>query len=133
MYKQTATITWSNAELKAGTAKTVLAAQGAGTIVIPHSVILKMNYGGTNVFTNAPNVSCDWSSGLEHFTTGPGAGFWQAASNQIDVFLIGGSGIDSYTNVENDPVTLELAAALTGNAANNNTVSIVFEYSIVTI
>lgn len=121
--------TWSNAALKAGTTLTIIPAQGANTIVLPLWIVLKMNYGGNNAFTNSRNLSII----TPMFDVAPGAAFWQATANSYAWSMPTDSLTGASAAVTNANIDLVLSGGLTGNAANDNTVTVKARYSLLTI
>lgn len=132
--------TLTNAQIKAllGTPIQLIAAPGSGKTIVVVNTIGKLNYGGTNAFTDPGAVGI----GLTYGTT---------ASNSIQPSLLATSGVTATVN----EVTLGPAVTLTapytlgnnaavfanvlggqniaGNAANNNTVSWQIQYYIATL
>lgn len=137
----TTAVTWSNAALKAGTSLTVLAAQGAGTVIVPVSCVFKFVYGGNNAFTNSPTSQINFSTvnGTRPIFTGPAAGgFWQATSSAyafLNIQPLTGGFLQTYNNTvsENTAVSATLSIPLTGNASGDNTVKIIMTYFLVSI
>jgi hypothetical protein len=131
----TVQVTLTNAQLKAATAVQIIAAQGAGTFIIPCGVIWKLKYGGTNAFTNAPGHQLTFGSTYNTNTiisNSGGTTFWQATTSR---YYENGSGFVLFTgsSVENTAVYSTMSTGATGNAANNNTVVIQVFYYVVTI
>lgn len=118
-------VTITNSQLKAATAISLIAAQGAGTVIIPAYVTWKFVYGGTNAFTNSPGNQINYGS---TYGTTPaiinlgGITFWQATASQI--YQSNGGYQNISTNVENQALNWTMSTAATGNAANNNTVNV---------
>lgn len=124
---KTATIVYLNGLLKAGT-PLALTPNTAG-IQIPIAIVMTMDYGGSNPFTNAPPVTIFW--------TNPGATaayqdldtdstFWQATEDSVHMTTISGRQniVKSDWVDGNNQIRIQPQSALTGNAANNNTVTV---------
>jgi len=132
----TATVTVPNATLKSTTAYTLVAAQGAGTVIIPVQTTLVMRYGGTNVFTSVnPNFQFRYNGVASTGTSniGPGSGFWQQAFDTIflyDSFL---QGLGNLTQLDNQPLTIQCSVAAQGNAANNNVLDVITTYYVLNV
>lgn len=121
------TATWTNADLKAGTALTLLPAQGAGTIIVPVSIYLKLNYGGNSAFTNSRTISAiNPVNGMS-----PGAAFWQATADAIATGLpVDETTGASFALLSNINYVLTLSGGLLGNPDNDNTVTVKMRYYI---
>jgi len=126
----TNSLTWTNAQLKAGTPLTIVPAQGPGFVVIISGIYLRMNYGGTNVFTNSPAINIDYNGILSASLAIDVNVFWQSAANTVSVNE-GPNMASLLSNFDNQPVILNLTAALTGNAAGDNTVTVIAEYQVI--
>jgi len=129
-------VTYSNANMRAApVAITLVPAAGAGTVLIPLCYSLKMAYGGTNAFTNAPGFLMRWNdsaAGGASTTVGLSTTFWQSTASGWGYFV--GSVQNQLLSVfENQPLTTKLNAGVTGNAANNNTVEITTYYIVVPV
>lgn len=133
----TVTGTLSNAQIKALNASPVqiVAAQGAGTIIIPVQYCLKMNYGGTNVFTAAASQTINFAYGgaLAGTIVLSNAGI--VASTVRIAYGNAATQSATYTNQANAALQWwnPIATEISGNAANNNTMPWSVTYIVVTI
>ena len=121
-------VTVSNADLKAGTWITLVAAQGVGTFVTIDKMYIQMLYGGTNVWTNNPNMWVRWGGGAATITIGAFTGLWTTAGDGFGNYLVGEGGVRA--NYENLAVTWRPSIVPTGNAGNDNTVVIRAYYKV---
>ncbi len=137
----TATVTLTSAQVKAlnGTPVTLIAAQGAGTMISIVSWICKLNF-GSNAFTSAGGGQI----GL-YYTN-------NASSTGLIANILGNTSLTSTSNQtwigpivqyttatpapsttkENTPVVVDANATIAGNAANDNTVYVNVLYQIIT-
>lgn len=124
----------SNSQLKAGSS--VALAPATTGLQYPVAIRLSLVYGGNNPFTNAPPFTI--------FYENPGAGasfqdldtnstFWQATADSTHMTMISGrqniltaTWIDGNNRLRGQP-----QSALTGNAANDNSVNIEIYYLVV--
>lgn len=135
----TATGTLTSAQIKAlhGTPIAAVAAQGAGVVIVPISVTAKFNYGGSNVFTaSATQTIALFYGTANNIETGiPNAALTGSTS------LYGITGISKSSSsialaaVENIALNWynSVATEITGNAANNNTMTWSIQYVLVSI
>jgi len=127
-------LTWTNVALKAGTSLQLVAAQGSGILIVPVMAIFKMEYGGTNAFTNNITIQVNYGSveatgTIMNFTAE--TNFWQSTSNQLAIGITSLITDITASNAENTAVYATLSGALTGNAAGNNTVKVqILWYSV---
>jgi hypothetical protein len=129
-----ATATITNAQLKAATAVQIVAAQGAGTHNYIVSAQFKLNYGGTNAFTNNPLGGLGNGNSASNWILGPtGTTFWQATSSQYYLTNMPLGKAFTASVGENAALYWTLSAALTGNAANDNTITLQVYYYTVTM
>jgi len=122
----------SNATLRTTNPTTLVAAQGAGTMIVPTQCALRHNYGGNNVWTNGPTPSLSWNNDTSSVLVPLNDPFQLAAVTQTSI----SSGVDEVvpTSVyDNQPLTFQLSAGLAGNAANDNTATIIVTYLVLTI
>jgi len=117
--------------LKAGTALTLVPAQGANTIIVPISCITKHVYGGTNVWSNLPTTSLNYG-GIEVIAVVQNP-VWTTAGNAFGLGYNIGSDTATEAQCVNLDLTLTLSAALTGNAAGDNTAIVSTKYIIVSV
>lgn len=130
---QTVEATWSNADLKANTALPLVAAQGANTIIVPQYFIARLNYGGNNAFTGTPTTQLRYGGSVSSVTQTFGAAFWNATATTLFGWTNPLNIVGTTFNMVNVAVDLNLSAAITGNAANDNTVTILFGYDVITL
>lgn len=131
---KTSVWTWSvyaNSDLKNGISHLCILAPGANKIQVVEAICFKFKYGGTNVFTNAADIDILYGSNLVK-SCNLDAGFWGATTDRMVMF----DGLDwqnefNASSVQNTIVQARVTQALTGNAANNNTVEIVVIYSVI--
>jgi hypothetical protein len=131
----TGPITWTNAALKAGTSLLILAAQGNGVVIIPVSVVIKLVYGGSNAFTNAPTYTLNYGSvnGTALALTIVGSVAFSEATANFYHMEAQISATNSALACENLAVYATLNAAMTGNAAGNNTIKVNMLYYLLSI
>jgi len=129
--------TLTNAQIKAlhATPITIVAAQGSGTLIRIISWTGRFNYGGTNVFTAG---------------AGQTIAFYLSTSNTLSASLISNATLTGSTSIyalgnalpstftvagENQPLILynSNATEITGNAANDNTISYNVVYQVIKI
>lgn len=136
---QTATVTLTNAQLKAlnTTAITIVAAQGAGIVIIPVMVTFKLLYGGTNAFVFSGNLETCYgttanANSLYSFTAST---FLTATANEYAIMTQSSTAQLAFSaaTVENAAISVSTSAAITGNAAANNTMKVEILYYTVTL
>jgi len=132
-----ATVTLTNAQMKAATFVTIVPAAAPGVVIMPLRYFCRLNYGGTNIFTSSPSLKfIPLNSGYLHGTTG----FWQqnyttfasltAITDNQDLNNVANTGpIGSYGNTSH---SVFLLGGITGNAANDNTLTVLMEYYLIT-
>ncbi len=138
----TAVITLTSAEIKAlhATPKTLVAAQGLGTVIVPIEIILgKFKYGGTNVFVAGAAQAVNIYYGIvQQFNVGSAfisnTALVAAASSYGSGQSTGFSNIAT-SSLENVALTAwnSVATEISGNAANDNTITIIVKYYVVTL
>lgn len=129
------TVVISNADLKAANSVTLLAAPGAGKFIQPMYFVATCDVATASVFTNAPSMNFrynDSATGQESSSLGS-VTFWQSSTATIYRLILQVAGTNDQANFVNQPLTCRLSAAVTGNAANNKTVTIRLQYRIVNI
>lgn len=119
-------LTVTNAQLKTAFSLQLIPAQGAGTVIIPIFVGWKLNYGGSNAFTNSPTTRLNYNTAVASniiATNNAGASFWQQTST---TFFFAYPQINELSSsaITNVAVYYNSGLAATGNAANNNTVTV---------
>lgn len=131
----TFTTTITNAQLKAGTPITLISAGGAGTIIYVTSANFKLNYGGNNAFSNTPTAGISYSTTTTNALITIGASFWTATSNYYSIpspYNAVSLAADA-SALENAAISWVMSAASTGNAANDNTVTVEIKYLTLTL
>lgn len=134
-------VTLTSAQVKSCRASpvTLVAAPGAGrAILIVGSAMSKMTYGGSNVFVAAAsqNIHISFGPGLNALTGAivPNSNITGAVTRIAFSYIISGSGF-STAQIENVALFAynNQVTEISGNAANNNTITISFMYYIVTL
>jgi hypothetical protein len=128
----------TNAQIKAlhGTPVAAIAAQGAGKVIQVISASAKMVYGGTNVFTAGASQTINLYYGT---TTSIDVVLTNAEIVASATQFNGVNGISTFgganTGFDNVAVNLynPIATEITGNAANNNTVTWSITYQVIAI
>lgn len=130
----------TSAEVKAlrATPKEIIAAPGAGKMIVVESVALQLNYGGTNAFTEtADNLVLEYSdSGTDITASIETTGFIdQTADTVALVYPATIAAAASATAVTNESVVLKNTGdgEIAGNAAGNNTLLVSVAYRVVTL
>lgn len=133
------TTTLTNSQIKNlnGTPVQFIAAPGSGKVLVPVSVVGKLIYGGSNVFTAAASqsVALYWGTTTSSGAVLSNASIVRAASNYgLNAFLAGVNNV-VIANVENVALNLwnPVATEISGNAANNNTMSFSLLYYVISI
>lgn len=137
-----ATVVVTSAQIKAirATPITIVAAQGSGKVIIMLYTVAKYTYGGTNAFTNPQPLYLYYNSvSTQNICTEipPSAVIGSTASSystSADTPTTDLTGV-AIANMENQPIVLlnPAGSEITGNAANNNTVTIFMQYFVVTL
>lgn len=127
----------TNSQIKAlhGTPVQLLAAPGSGKIIQIVSTIATMQYGGSNVFTAAAGQTIALSYGITVTILNLLANAQITPSTSTLSIANVGTSNSSFSSCTNTAVNLYNPAAteITGNAANDNTISYNIIYRIVTI
>lgn len=129
---RSATVNLTSAQIKAlkATPITLVAAPGADLAVVPVSIALVVNYGGTNAFTeSADDLSIGYSGGAE-IKEIESTGLidqtndeWRYITFEFD---------ETFQPTENTAVVItNLDDEIAGNAAGNNTARVVLNYRVV--
>lgn len=138
---QVAEVTLTSAQVKAlrATPITIVSAPGGGRIALFMGAILKLNYGGSNVFTEAgDNLAIRYknSSGTIVSQTIETTGFIDQSVDTINngIPLINGIA-DLSSSSSNSPLILHNigGSEIAGNAANDNTLTVRVYYTSQTI
>jgi len=133
----TVTGTLTNAQIKAlhGTPVQVIAAPAAGSVIYIVNSQIKMNYGGTNVFVAGASQTIDFYYGTS-VVAASGLGNGNIVANQTKISWSTTTN-QGGNNTNFDAIAINLynpiATEITGNAANNNTITWRLVYCIVTI
>lgn len=137
---ETITITLTSSQIKNlnATPITIIPAQGAGKVITLVSAIGKFNYGGSNVFVAGAAQSVNMYYGTTNAATGGFISNGQITSSATNYTIY-------YTpvNLQNIPVAnVEnvainaynfVATEISGNAANDNTITITVKYFVASI
>lgn len=132
----TGNITLSNSQIKNifTSPVTVIAAPGAGKIIIPLVLTVKFNYGGNNAFITGGNLNGYVGSKTGTNVFAINSGVYTGTTDAVFGYgtNIGQSG--PFTQNQNQPVILATATLdPTGNAANDNTMTVNLIYTIITM
>ncbi len=117
---------------------TLIAAQGSGNAIWLLGIITKFTYGGTNVFVAAAGQTIGvyyvGTAGLQVYTALFNAALTGSSSSYTQVPIVN-SGGNATTIFENQAVVAAntVATEITGNAANDNTITINLLYKVVTL
>lgn len=134
---QDTTLTSAQVKALATTPITLVAAPGAGKSILFVGAILKLNYGGTNAFTESDDnlgIKYTDASGVQVCTTIECTGFIDQTANTYTNAVPKADNIVAATGIENQALVLDnLNDNFTGNAANNNTLSVRVYYVVQTI
>lgn len=138
---QQATVVLTSAQVKSlnATPITIVPAPGAGYVINPLVLTVKKKYGGTNVWTAAAAQTLRLN-----YTNGAGTTIFTTALSNLSITsandrIAAAGGLSStsgsYSSIGNQPIVIlnPVATEISGNAANNNTITINLLYSIVTI
>jgi hypothetical protein len=139
MLPRTVSLAITNAQAKAirATPLTIVAAPGAGPVIVPISAYVGLIYGGTNAFTSAANDNLslklkDGSGAI--LMSGAVQAFLQAVNSAIN-FMVPGQAVGATVNVskangDNQPLVVhnQSAAEIAGNAAADNTLLVTVTY-----
>jgi hypothetical protein len=131
----------TNAQIKAlhGTPVQILAAPGAGKVIVPVILSVTMNYGGSNVFTAGASQTVTIYYGTQvACATGLSNSQLVASSSQYlqgQGQVAGLASATAYSGIANAAINFYNSSAteITGNAANNNTISYYLSYYTITI
>lgn len=133
-------VSLTNAEIigMRGAAKTLVAAPGAGKVLEFVSAILKMNYGGSNVFTeSSDNMAIKYTdgSGAAVSDTIEATNFIDAAATTTTNAIVKKDNIVAYANAANKALVLHNTGdgEYAGNAAADNTMDVIVTYRVHTI
>lgn len=132
---QSTTLTLTNAQIKAmhATPITLVAAAGAGKVIVPIACHVYLKYGGTNAFTSAAAsvLAVKRAGGADLFVGGPQA-FVQATASTVNSLAASATTSDAKTVADN--VALQVwnnnASEIAGNNALDNSMSVVLTYRV---
>lgn len=108
---------------------------GSGKVIVPLIVSMKMNYGGTNVFTAPVGINLTYGTATIIFTGVLANAQIVAAATQFASTIPGGQQAGANTLFDNISVKFfnPSGTEIAGNAANNNTITWSIIYQIVSI
>lgn len=143
----TVVVTITSLQIKALHASpiTIVPAQGANTIIVVQTALGYLTYGGTNAFTGGGTVTLFYESSAGTIAIGPsGAPMMNTTQMQATSDQIGGTTFTNLqavgatvtgpTGVVNQPIVCGNSGAdFTGNAANDNTLTITCTYVVYTV
>lgn len=138
---QMATLTLTNAQIKAlrATPQTLVAAPGAGKVIVPMACYVGLVYGGTNAFTAAANdnLGLKYKDGTTaSLMTGAVQAFIQAVTSSLSLMVpavAAGSTVNiTKANSDNQPLVVHniTAGEIAGNAAADNTMVVTVSYTV---
>jgi hypothetical protein len=133
------TLNITSAQIKAlhGTPIAIVAAPGSGKVLqVLGPVYAKFNYGGTNVFTAAASQTIDIIYGTAtDLTNLVNNGIIVGTTSEYTIHNITSPIAATLANTENLALNLynPVSTEISGNAANNNTVTVSFFYATVTL
>lgn len=137
---QYADVTLSNSEIKNARATPVelVAAQGAGNAIFFMGAQLKLNYGGTNAFTEtADNFAIKYTdgSGVAVSQTIENTGFIDQTADTMTNALPVADAIVAAASAENQALVIHNTGdgEIAGNAGNDNTITLRIFYQVVAI
>lgn len=129
-------VTLTSAEVKAlaTTPITLVAAPAAGATLMFHGALLKLNYGGSNVFAESgDNLGIKYTdaSGVQVSSTIESTGFIDQSADTYTTGTAANDAIVAATGAEAQALVLDnLNANITGNAANDNTLTVRTYYTL---
>jgi hypothetical protein len=132
-------ITLTNAQIKAlnATPITVINAPGSNKVLYVTSCMAKLNYGGTSAFTAAASqtITLQYSGGTNIISAVCSNAFITSTASQIMGTINGGQDQIAYSTITNSSITVKnpVATEITGNAANDNTITLLINYQILSI
>lgn len=133
-----AEVTLTSTEVKAlaATQQTLVAAPGAGKAIMFLGASLKLNYGGTNAFTESSvtlGIKYTDDSGVQVSSTIEATGFIDQTADTFTSAIPAADAIVAASAAENQALVLDNlgGSEIAGNAADDNTLAISVVYSIV--
>lgn len=133
------TLSLTNSQIKNlhATPIQLVAAPGAGQVLWPLCAIAKLLYGGSNVFTAAAAQSIDiyWATTSKVTTVLDNPSLIKNASTYQNTYPGTNGQLTPITNYENLAWNLynPVATEISGNAGNNNTITVIAYYFITSI
>lgn len=135
------TLTSTQIKNLVGTPITVIPAAGANQLIIVRNVDASFTYGGSNAFTNPQSILLYYETNTTGFNAGGqvlNATFLVGTSNAIMLNEASNSsgGTITPTNQINQPIVVGVdsgSSNITGNAANDNSITFVTTYEIVDV
>lgn len=137
----TATLNLTNSQIKNlhGTPVTAISNPGSGKTIQVLGVITKMVYGGTNIFTAGASQTISAAYASSSGTTFTNSGVIMSNANIVNNAStiqtaipanVGGGAAFPATNLENQPIVVynPVATEISGNAANDNTITVIITY-----
>lgn len=124
-----ATTTITNAQLRSTTPVTIVAAPGADKVIVVTTVTYVTKYGGSNAWASNQSFDIRYNNNILVATETPG--FTNTDSIYTfdnDIFATG-----LLSDVANVPLTFAMDVALSGNAANDNTLDVTVWYFVLDI
>jgi len=134
-----ASITLTSAQIKAlhGTPITMISAPGVGNIIVIVKGVSKLLYGGSNVFVAGAGQTVNLAYNSVQSAISSFANNTSIIASQTNYSQGSGNTIANATaaNLDNQPMTLfnPSATEISGNAANDNTMSFQVLYYIITL
>jgi hypothetical protein len=130
----TVTLTSTDVKSLESSAFTLVPGQGSGTSIVPWQLQSKLVYGGSNAFTNPQDIDVRYQDGSGMLVALiAGAGFVDQTADTYNLGQVAGNVITAATGIDNQPLVLfNSSSAITGNAANNNTIVVTIIYTVLT-
>jgi len=135
-----ADVTLTSAQVKALAATQIelVAAPGAGKVLMFHGALLKLDYGGSNAFTESSitfGIKYTDDSGVQVCTAIEATGFIDQTADTYTNAVPSADAIVAATGAENKALVLDNLGGgeVAGNAANDNTLVVRVYYSVVAI
>jgi len=139
-FMQWADVTLTSEEVKALAATQIelVAAPGAGNVLMFHGALLKLDYGGTNAFTESSitfGIKYTDDSGVQVCTAIEATGFIDQTADTYTNAVPSADAIVAASGAENKALVLDNLGGgeVAGNAANDNTLVVRTYYSVVSI
>jgi len=114
----------------------IVAAPGAGKTLVPYCAFFKLTYGGSNVFATGKTICIVYNGGGSTTTliSRLSSGFLVQSANTSSTALLQTVTTSTFTG-ENTSLVVKVfgGSEITGNAANDNTVTIVLFYYVMSV